>query len=74
MCLGAALWSGVRRLVTGATKADATAVGFDEGPVFADSWSYVEARGIAVRRCVLRDEAASVLALYRDAGGAIYNA
>jgi tRNA(Arg) A34 adenosine deaminase TadA len=73
MCLGAALWSGVRRIVTGASKEDATAVGFDEGPVFPASWAYLEARGIAVRRGVLRAEAVAVLEYYRDSGGPIYN-
>jgi tRNA(Arg) A34 adenosine deaminase TadA len=73
MCLGAALWSGVRRLVCGATKEDATALGFDEGPVFAESWAYLERRGVRTARGVLRDEAAAVLELYRAAGGVIYN-
>src|SRR5262245_26742688 len=31
-CFGALIWSGVRRLICGATTADAEAVGFDEGP------------------------------------------
>lgn len=34
MCLGAILWSGVRRLVCGAARSDAERIGFDEGPVF----------------------------------------
>jgi tRNA(Arg) A34 adenosine deaminase TadA len=38
MCLGAVLWSGVRRVLCGATRDDAMAVGFDEGPVFTHSW------------------------------------
>jgi tRNA(Arg) A34 adenosine deaminase TadA len=74
MCLGATLWSGVRGLVCGAAKEDATAVGFDEGPVFAESWAYLERRGVRTARGVLRDEAAAVLELYRATGGAIYNA
>jgi tRNA(Arg) A34 adenosine deaminase TadA len=74
MCLGATLWSGVRGLVCGAAKEDATAVGFDEGPVFAESWAYLERRGVRAVRGVLRDEAVAVLQLYRAAGGAIYNA
>ena len=73
MCLGATLWSGVRGLVCGATKEDATAVGFDEGPVFAESWTYLERRGVRTARGVLRDEAVAVLKRYRDAGGAIYS-
>jgi tRNA(Arg) A34 adenosine deaminase TadA len=73
MCLGAALWSGVRGLVCGATREDATAVGFDEGPVFAESWEYLERRGVRIARGVLRTEASAVLQLYRDTGGAIYS-
>lgn len=73
MCLGATLWSGVRGLVCGATREDATAVGFDEGPVFAESWAYLEQRGVRIARGVLRDQAVAVLERYRDAGGAIYS-
>jgi tRNA(Arg) A34 adenosine deaminase TadA len=74
MCLGAVLWSGVRRLVTGADRADASALDFDEGPVFPESYAYLEARGVAVVRGVLRREAAAVMELYRRQGGVIYNA
>lgn len=74
MCLGATLWSGVRRLVCGATREDATALGFDEGPVFPESYAYLESRGIGVVRGVLRREAAEVLRLYQETGGQIYNA
>jgi tRNA(Arg) A34 adenosine deaminase TadA len=74
MCLGAVLWSGVRRLVTGADRDDATALSFEEGPVFPQSYTYLEERGVAITRAVLRQEAASVLELYRRQGGQIYNA
>ncbi len=74
MCLGATLWSGVRRLVCGATREDAMALGFDEGPVFPESYAYLESRGIAVARGVCRQEAAEVLRLYQQTGGQIYNA
>lgn len=74
MCLGAAFWSGVRRLVYGANRDDATALSFDEGPVFPASYAYLEERGISVVRDVLRKEAAAVLELYRESGGPIYNA
>ncbi len=74
MCLGATLWSGVRGLVCGAAREDATAVGFDEGPVFAESWAYLDRRGVRTARGVLREEAVAVLELYRATGGAIYNA
>jgi tRNA(Arg) A34 adenosine deaminase TadA len=74
MCLGAVHWSGVRRLVTGASREDAVALSFDEGPVFPESYAYLEARGVAVVRGVLRGEAAAVLELYQRRGGQIYNA
>jgi tRNA(Arg) A34 adenosine deaminase TadA len=74
MCLGAVLWSGVRRMVTGADRDDATALSFEEGPVFPQSYAYLEARGVAITRSVLRQEAAAVLELYRQQGGEIYNA
>jgi tRNA(Arg) A34 adenosine deaminase TadA len=74
MCLGGALWSGVRRIVTGAGRADASALSFDEGPVFPESYAYLESRGVHVRRGVMRREAAAVLELYRQQGGPIYNA
>ena len=73
MCLGATLWSGVRRLVYGATREDATRLAFDEGPVFPESYRYLEARGLEIVRGVLRDEARAVLELYRSGGGAVYN-
>lgn len=72
MCLGATLWSGVAHLVTGATKADAEAIGYDEGPVFAESYAHLERKGIAVTREVMREEARAVLTAYRDAGGRLY--
>jgi tRNA(Arg) A34 adenosine deaminase TadA len=74
MCLGAVLWSGIRRVVSGAGRDDALAIDFDEGPVFPESYSYLESRGIRFARGVLRDEAAAVLASYRRQGGPIYNA
>ena len=72
MCLGATLWSGVRRLVCGATREDAMRARFDEGPVFPESYRYLEDRGIAVVRGVLREEAREVLERYA-VSGRIYN-
>lgn len=73
MCLGATLWSGVTRLVCGAHRDDASRLDFEEGPVFPESLAYLEARGIAIVRGVLREEARAVLELYRRRGGVIYN-
>jgi tRNA(Arg) A34 adenosine deaminase TadA len=73
MCLGAALGSGVRRIVCAADREDAERLGFDEGPVFAESYRYLEQRGVVVVRGVLREEACAVLELYRQQGGLAYN-
>jgi len=73
MCLGATLWSGVSRLVIGAERADAMSVGFEEGPVFAESYAYIAERGVETVRGIRRDEAARLLHAYRDRGGPIGN-
>ena len=72
MCLGATLWSGVRRLVCGATRDDAIRARFDEGPVFPESYRYLEDRGIVIVRGVLREQARGVLEAYAESGE-IYN-
>lgn len=72
-CLGATVWSGVRRLVTGAAVEDAAAIGFDEGPRSAEWRSELAARGIETVTGVLAQEARRVLADYRDRGGVIYD-
>ncbi|HEV2130602.1 MAG TPA: nucleoside deaminase [Longimicrobiaceae bacterium] len=73
MCLGATLWSGVRRVVCGAHRDDARRLNFEEGPVFPESHAYLEARGIEIVDGVLREEANAVLELYRASKGVIYN-
>lgn len=73
MCLGATLWSGVQRVVYGAAREDASRLNFEEGPVFPQSYEYLEERGIQIVRNVLRDEARAVLELYRSKSGKIYN-
>jgi len=73
MCLGAAAWSGVRRIVCGAREEDARAIGFDEGPKMRGWKAALEGRGIEVVRDILRGEARGVLRAYRARGGIIYN-
>ena len=73
MCLGAILWSGVSRVVCGAARQDATELNFEEGPVFPESYRYLEERGIEIVHEVLREEARAVLVMYREQGGEIYN-
>ena len=73
MCLGASLWSGVRRVVYGAAREDASMLNFEEGPVFPESYRYLEDRNIEIVRDVLREEARAVLEAYRAKSGQIYN-
>ena len=73
MCLGAILWSGVKRVVCGAHRDDASRLNFEEGPVFPESYQYLEERGIEVVHGVCRAEAREVLETYRKNSGKIYN-
>mmetsp|Transcript_23307 Transcript_23307/g.41331 ORF Transcript_23307/g.41331 Transcript_23307/m.41331 type:complete len:271 (+) Transcript_23307:210-1022(+) len=72
-CLGGTLWSGVSKLVCAASKFDAEAIGFDEGPVFGKSYDALESAGVKVVRNVLREEGAKTLKRYGETG-LIYNA
>jgi tRNA(Arg) A34 adenosine deaminase TadA len=74
MCLGAIPWSGVRRLVCGASEEDVSGIGFDEGAKPASWQRELEARGIEVVRNVCRSEATAVIRRYAEQGGVIYNA
>ncbi|MCW8925450.1 MAG: nucleoside deaminase [Xanthomonadales bacterium] len=74
MCFGAVPWSGIKSLVCGARKKDAEAAGFDEGDKPGHWVRSLQRRGIVVQCSVLRDQAAAVLASYREGGGTIYNA
>jgi tRNA(Arg) A34 adenosine deaminase TadA len=73
MCLGAMLWSGVKRVVYGAAREDATRLDFEEGPVFEASYQYLAERGLEIAGPLLRDQAREVLELYRARRGKIYN-
>jgi tRNA(Arg) A34 adenosine deaminase TadA len=73
MCLGAILWSGVRRVVCGASRDDAERIGFIEGPVFPASFEYLKKQGIQFEHGYLRAEARSVLELYQQKHGLVYN-
>lgn len=73
MCLGGVLWSGVKRVLSAATREDAVELGFDEGPVFAESYRYLEERGITFQRGIQQSEARAVLERYVARGGVVYN-
>ncbi|MFU8877433.1 MAG: nucleoside deaminase [Wenzhouxiangellaceae bacterium] len=73
MCLGAIPWSGVRRVICGATKQHAEETGFDEGardPAWREMLNH---RGIELQTAVLHEQAAEVLRLYQASGARIYN-
>jgi tRNA(Arg) A34 adenosine deaminase TadA len=72
MCLGAAHWAGVARIVSAASKADAEAAGFSEGAGTRELRAEMAARGVAFEDGLLRDEGAAVLRRYVVGGGAIY--
>lgn len=74
MCLGAIPWSGVRRLICGATGEDVTGIGFDEGAKPPGWQRELEERGIEVVQNICRTDAAAVLRRYAEQGGMIYNA
>ena len=73
MCLSARWSSGVRRVVCAATKQDALAAGFDEGPEFADSCRYLEDGGVEFVRGLRREAAREVLMSYGQRTGTVYH-
>jgi tRNA(Arg) A34 adenosine deaminase TadA len=73
MCLGATHWSGISKVISGATDADANSIGFDEGPKPDDWAKALRERGIEVKTEVLRGAAIEVLKKYETLGGNIYN-
>lgn len=72
MCSGATPWSGVEKMIYGATREMAESVGFDEG-YKGEHWreEFVK-RGIAVTGPLLGEEALAPFALYRQKNGKIY--
>ena len=72
MCLGASHWAEIGRIVSGALKEDAEAVGFSEGAGTEQLRIEMEARGVVFRPGFLRAEAAAVLRDYARPGGVIY--
>ncbi|MFW6457484.1 MAG: nucleoside deaminase [Planctomycetota bacterium] len=73
MCMGAIIWSGVKRLVCGAREVDAFEVGFDEGPKPDDWVAEFASRGIEVVQDVRRGRARELFSRYIESGGVVYN-
>ena len=73
MCYGATFWAGIDTLLIGARSEDVMELtAFDEGPLPADWIGELQARGISVRRDILRDTARDVFLRYRELGGQAY--
>ena len=72
MCLGAAHWADVRRIVWSASKEDAEAAGFCEGAGTEQLKAQMAARGVRLDGGVMQAEGAEVLRDYVAVGGAIY--
>lgn len=72
MCLGAAHWARVTRIVSAAARSDAEAIGFHEGAGCGDLHIEMAARGVVFASGLMRSEAAAVLRAYRGQGGVIY--
>lgn len=71
-CFGAVWWSGLRRVVASAAKAEAEALGFREGPVDAALWEVARReKGIDFVRG-FGDVARAAAVLRRYAGRAVY--
>ena len=72
MCCGATPWSGVERMIYGATSDMAESVGFDEG-YKGERWreEFLK-RGIAVEGPLLGEAAFAPFELYRRMNGRIY--
>ena len=73
MCFGAIPWSGVTKVITGATGADVRAVGFDEGAKPQNWIEELTQRQIEVITELKRSEANEVLQNYKIDHGVIYN-
>jgi tRNA(Arg) A34 adenosine deaminase TadA len=73
MCLGAIPWTGISRVVCGATESDATEIGFDEGDKPQAGILGLREKGIEVVTERLRNKARRVLLEYASKGGIIYN-
>ena len=59
MCLGAAWWARVDRIVFAATRADAAAAGFDDAEIYQELSRPLDARQLPMRE-VLREKAVEV--------------
>ena len=72
MCLGASHWASVTRIVSGALRSDAEAIGFIEGEGCDQLMAQMAGRGVKFDAGLLREEAIEVFRLYAEGGAPIY--
>ncbi len=72
MCLGAAHWAGIRRIVCAAHREDAESVGFNEGAGCVQLRAEMEGQGLVYERGRMRADAVEVMQDYARRGGVIY--
>jgi tRNA(Arg) A34 adenosine deaminase TadA len=72
MCLGAAHWAQIRRIVSAASRQDAESVGFSEGAGTPQLRAEMASRGVVFEDGLLRDGSTEVLRAYAGQGGVIY--
>ncbi|MEP7042097.1 MAG: nucleoside deaminase [Dokdonella sp.] len=73
MCYGASFWAGIDGILIGARSEDVMELSeFDEGPLPSDWIGELAARGIGVRRDILRERARAVFVRYAELSGASY--
>ena len=73
MCYGAIFWSGIKKLMYGASKKDVESIcGFDEGPLPENWIQELGKRGIEVLENVAVESARKILYLYHETNGIIY--
>lgn len=69
-CAGALPWSGIARLVYGASASDTESLGFDEGPIHPEWIKELEKRGICVAEPLASAKALEIMRRY---SGPVYN-
>ncbi len=71
MCLGAAYWSRVDRLVYAATRADAAAIGFDDEELYQELVLPIPQRKLPMQQ-ILHADAAAVMSEWKSLPGKVH--
>lgn len=73
MCFGVIYWSGVKRVIAGATKEDAESLGFLEGPMSPELWqAAARDKSIEFLSRAEHPNATTPFQKYKELGGVIY--